>query len=134
MPTTPRPDPAAALGLAPRDCSPAALAERLVPILREVPFPARRWQVLTAGDLYGCDTVTRELLARVPEAEYASVADVLGVLSAVLTGRPLPVTPAMRGPLPAAGRPGAPVVRPATPARVPHRTLAARRPRMPRPA
>ncbi|MEJ2867042.1 hypothetical protein WCD74_04650 [Actinomycetospora sp. OC33-EN08] len=135
MPTTPRPDLAAALAPVPRDCSPAALAERLVPILREVPFPVRRWQILTAGDLYGCDTVTRELLVRIPEAEYSSVSDVLGVLSAVLTGRPLPVTPAMRGPVPAgAARPGAPVVRPGTPARVPHRALAARRPRMPRPA
>ncbi|MDL5157869.1 hypothetical protein [Actinomycetospora termitidis] len=136
MPTTPRPAMAAALGLAPRDCSPAALAERLVPVLRDLPFPARRWQILTAGDLYGADNVTRELLARVPEAEYATLPDVLNVLSAVLTGRPLPVTPAMRGPVPAprTARPGAPVVRPDAPARLTHRAIPARRPRMPRPA
>ncbi len=116
-------------GLSLRDTSPAALAERLVPILRDVPFPARRWQVVTAGEIYGCDGVTRELLARLPEAEYATPQDLLGVLSAVLTGRPLPVTPAMRGATPT-GRPG----RPGAPVRVPHRALATRRPRMPRPA
>jgi hypothetical protein len=135
MPTTPRPAPVAVPGLPRSECSPAALAERLLPILRELPFPARRWQIVTAGDLYGCDTVTRELLGRVPEADYAGAADVLGVLAAVLTGRPLPVTPTMRGPVPAgrAARPGAVPVRPDAPARVPHRALAARRPGMPRP-
>lgn len=135
MPTTPRPGLATIAGLALRDCSPAALAERLVPILREVPFPARRWQILTAGDLYGCDGVTRELLARVPEADYAALPDVLEALSAVLTGRPLPVTPPMRGRAPAGrvARPGAPVAHAGTHARIPHRAMAARRPSMTRP-
>jgi hypothetical protein len=123
MPTPPVP------GLTLRDTSPAALAERLVPILRDVPFPARRWQVVTAGEIYGCDGVTRELLARLPEAEYTTPQDLLGVLSAVLTGRPVPVTPAIRG-----GAPVARGARPVAPARVPHRAIPARRPRMPRPA
>src|SRR5579875_3222872 len=123
MPTPPVP------GLTLRDTSPAALAERLVPILRDVPFPARRWQVITAGDIYGCDGVTRELLARLPEAEYRTPQDLLGVLSAVLTGRPVPVTPAIRG-----GAPAARDTRNVAPARVPHRAIPARRPRMPRPA
>jgi hypothetical protein len=123
MPTPPVP------GLTLRDTSPAALAERLVPILRDVPFPARRWQVVTAGEIYGCDGVTRELLARLPEAEYTTPQDLLGVLSAVLTGRPVPVTPAIRG-----GAPTARGARPVAPARVPHRAIPARRPRMPRPA
>jgi hypothetical protein len=127
MTTPPRPGAPLVPGLTLRDASPAALAERLVPILRDVPFPARRWQVVTAGEIYGCDGVTRELLARLPEAEYATPQDLLGVLSAVLTGRPLPVTPAMRGVAPGRARPGAPM-------RVPHRALANRRPRMPRPA
>ncbi len=133
MTTSPRPGAPVVPGLSHRDTSPAALAERLVPILRDVPFPARRWQVVTAGEIYGCDGVTRELLARLPEAEYATPHDLLGVLSAVLTGRPLPVTPTMRGGAPAgrAARPGMPARVP--PARVPHRALAARRPRMPRP-
>ncbi|MFC5065242.1 hypothetical protein [Actinomycetospora atypica] len=135
MSTTPRPGQASIAGLALRDCSPAALAERLVPILREVRFPARRWQILTAGDLYGCDGVTRELLARVPEADYAALPDVLEVLSAVLTGRPLPVTPAIRGRVPAGrpARPGVPGAQGGMPARIPHRAMAARRPSMPRP-
>jgi hypothetical protein len=128
MTTPPRPGAPLVPGLTLRDASPAALAERLVPILRDVPFPARRWQVVTAGDIYGCDGVTRELLVRLPEAEYATPQDLLGVLSAVLTGRPLPVTPAMRGTT-AAGR-----ARPGAPVRVPHRALANRRPRVPRPA
>jgi Protein of unknown function (DUF2795) len=129
MTTPPRPGAPLVQGLTLRDTSPAALAERLVPILRDVPFPARRWQVVTAGEIYGCDGVTRELLARLPEAEYATPQDLLGVLSAVLTGRSVPMTPAMRGTMPA-GR----VARPGAPARVPHRALANRRPRMPRPA
>jgi hypothetical protein len=128
MTTSPRPGAPLVPGLTLRDTSPAALAERLVPILRDVPFPARRWQVVTAGDIYGCDGVTRELLARLPEAEYATPQDLLGVLSAVLTGRPVPVTPTMRGTTPA-GR----ALRPVAPARVPHRALATRRPQMPRP-
>src|SRR6195952_1198728 len=129
MTTPPRPGAPLVPGLTLRDTSPAALAERLVPILRDVPSPARRWQVVTAGDIYGCDGVTRELLARLPEAEFATPQDLLGILSAVLTGRPLPVTPTMRGATPA-GR----LARPGAPARVPHRALANRRPRMPRPA
>jgi hypothetical protein len=129
MPSTPRPVVPAISGLTLRDTSPAALAERLVPILRDVPFPARRWQVITAGEIYGCDGVTREILARLPEAEYTTPQDLLGVLSAVLTGRPAPVTAPMRGGMPT-GRPA----RPGAPARVPHRAVAARRPSMPRPA
>ena len=129
MTTPPRSGAPLVPGLTLRDASPAGLAERLVPILRDVPFPARRWQVVTAGDIYGCDGVTRELLVRLPEAEYATPQDLLGVLSAVLTGRPVPVTPTMRGSTPA-GR----AARPAVPARVPHRALANRRPSMPRPA
>ncbi len=123
------PTPPVVPGLNLRHTSPAALAERLVPILRDVPFPARRWQVVTAGEIYGCDGVTRELLARLPEAEFATPQELLTTLSAVLTGRPVPVRPTMRGIAPA-GR-GA---RPGLPTRMPHRALAARRPRMPRPA
>lgn len=129
MSTTPRPVVPAIAGLTLRDTSPAALAARLAPILGDVPFPARRWQVITAGDIYGCDAVTREIIARLPEAEYATAQDLLGVLSAALTGRPLPITSPMRGSAPA-GR----SARPGALARRPHRAVAARRPSMPRPA
>jgi hypothetical protein len=129
MPSPTRPVVPAIAGLTVRDTSPAALAERLAPILREVPFPARRWQVITSGEIYGCDGVTREVLTRLPEAEYATPQDLLGVLSAVLTGRSQPVTRSVRGGVPA-GR----VARPGAPARVPHRTMVARRPSTPRPA
>lgn len=118
-----------------RDLAPAVLAERLVPVLRDLPFPARRWQVVTAGDLYGCDGVTRELLVRVPEGEYATLNDLISALAAVLAGRPVPVSAPMRGPLPRPrpGHPGAALPgRPVAPARAPHRAVPARRPRMPR--
>jgi hypothetical protein len=129
MSPTPRPVVPAIPGLTLRDTSPAALAERLAPILRDVPFPARRWQVVTGGEMYGCDGVTREILARLPEAEYATPQDLLGVLSAALTGRPLPAAVPGRGAVPPAR-----AARPGAPARVPHRRVAARRPSMPRPA
>lgn len=127
MPTTPRPAVPAVPGLTVRDTTPAALVERLVPILRDVPFPARRWQVVTAAEIYGCDGVTREVLVRLPEAEFATPHDVIGVLAAVLTGRSLPVA-TMRG-----GAPAARPARPGAPSRVPHRAVA-RRPRLRRPA
>jgi hypothetical protein len=125
MTTSPRP---AARTVPPvpglRDVSPAALAERLVPILRDVPFPARRWQVVTAGELYGCDGVSRELLARLPDAEFSTPQDLLGVLSSVLSGRSLPVRP-VRAPARVPHRPA-----PHRPA--PHRPAPAGRPRAPR--
>lgn len=113
MPPTPRP---AVSGLSSRDASPAALAERLAPILRDVPFPARRWQVLTAGEIYGCDGVTREILVRLPEAEYSTPHDLLGVLCATLFGRPVRAGAPTRG-----GASGGRAARPGAPVRVPHR-------------
>ncbi|MHC1558461.1 DUF2795 domain-containing protein [Actinomycetospora sp. C-140] len=65
------------------------LPERLAAVLGDLAFPARRWQVLTAGEMYGIDTVTRGLLERLPERHYQSLGEVVGVLAAVLSGRPV---------------------------------------------
>ena len=118
--TTPRPARTAPLG-------PEDLRDVLAAVLDDLVFPARRWQVLTAGDLYGVDTTTRGLLELLPERHYASLAEVAAVVTAVLAGRPVaavgqasrpPVPPVAprRGPVPMAGRqvvrtPGRPPVR-----------------------
>jgi hypothetical protein len=94
------------------------LPDRLAAVLADLAFPAHRWQVLTTGELYGVDTVTRGLLERLPERRYHSLGEIAGVLLAVLTGRapaavgqggppPLPRTVPRRGPV------GAPGVAPA---------------------
>ena len=81
------------------------LRRRLGAVLVDLEFPARRWQVLTAADLYGVDTPTRGLLEVLPERRYHSLAEVGAVIAAVLAGRPV------------AAVPGAPAQRPAPPAR-----------------
>jgi hypothetical protein len=63
------------------------LPDRLAAVLADLVFPAHRWQVLTTGELYGVDTVTRGLLERLPERRYHSLGEIAGVLLAVLTGR-----------------------------------------------
>ena len=65
----------------------AAIRRRLAPVLRDLAFPALRWQVLTAADLYGADNVTRALLVRLPEHRYHSFAELVGVLAAAVDGR-----------------------------------------------
>jgi hypothetical protein len=102
--TTPRPARPAPLG-------PEGLRDVLAAVLDDLVFPARRWQVLTAGDLYGVDTTTRGLLTLLPERHYSSLAEIAGVITAVLAGRPVgavghaspppgpPVAPP-RGPMP----------------------------------
>ncbi|GLZ46200.1 hypothetical protein Acsp06_23850 [Actinomycetospora sp. NBRC 106375] len=65
------------------------LPGRLAAVLGDLAFPAQRWQVLTAGEMYGTDTVTRGLLERLPERRYQSLGEVVGVLAAVLSGRPV---------------------------------------------
>jgi hypothetical protein len=65
------------------------LPERLAAVLGDLVFPAHRWQVLTAAEMYGVDTVTRGLLERLPERRYHALGEIAGVLAAVLTGRPV---------------------------------------------
>jgi hypothetical protein len=118
--TTPRPARPTPLG-------PEGLRDVLAAVLDDLVFPARRWQVLTTGDLYGVDTATRGLLALLPERHYSSLAEIAAVVTAVLAGRPveavgqasrppMPSVAPRRGPVPMAGRQ---VVR--TPAQTPAR-------------
>ena len=97
-----------ARGTSPADGNGAALQERLGAVLADLAFPARRWQVLAVSDLYGVDTATRALLEQLPERHYHSLAEIVGVLAAVLVGRPVaavgtagepPRPPATRRPL-----------------------------------
>lgn len=90
-----RPAPVAGPAPGPFPLGPSELHERIAPVLRGLAFPAHRWQIVTEGDLYGCDGVTRELLVRLPEHRYQSVPEVVGVLAAVLAGR----TPDRPGPV-----------------------------------
>ncbi|PVZ07746.1 hypothetical protein [Actinomycetospora cinnamomea] len=96
--------------------APEGLRAVLAAVLDDLVFPARRWQVLTAGDLYGVDTTTRRLLELLPERRYGSLAEIAAVVTAVLAGRPVaavgqappPPSPRVaprRGPSPVAGRP-----------------------------
>ena len=101
---------------------PDRLAAVLAPVLDDLAFPAERWQVLTTAEMYGVDTVTRTMIERLPQRRYHSLGEVVGVLAAVLVGRPvaavgqagpprMPRTAPRRGPVVA--RPARPVARPA---------------------
>ncbi|GAA4934783.1 DUF2795 domain-containing protein [Actinomycetospora succinea] len=100
----------------------SGLPDRLAAVLGDLVFPADRWQVLTAAEMYGVDTVSRTLIERLPERRYHSLGEIVAVLAAVLSGRPvaavgqagpprLPRTAPRRGPVVA--RPARPVARPA---------------------
>lgn len=89
----------------PERCSPAFVEERVAPVLADLEFPARRWQVLTVADLYGVDTATRSLLELLPERRYHSLAEVAGVLAAVLVRPPAAAAPAPAPPVPATRHP-----------------------------
>jgi hypothetical protein len=113
-----RPTPSAS---GPSASGPAGLTDRLAAVLGDLALPAHRWQVLTAAEMYGVDTVTRTMLERLPERRYHSLGEVVAVLAAVLSGRPvaavgqagpprIPRTAPRRGPV--ATRPGRPVARP----------------------
>lgn len=87
----------------------AGLAERLAAVLGDLTFPALRWQVVTAGDIYGVDTVSRGLIQRLPERRYHSLGEVVAVLAAVLAGRPVA----------AVGQAGPPPIPRVSPRRIP---------------
>lgn len=92
---------------------PSAVPElhaRIGPVLGDLAFPAERWQAVTEGDLYGVDGVTRSLIGRLPERRYGSLAELIHVLAAVLTGRTVPpASQPMSGRAPLAG--GVPATR-----------------------
>jgi hypothetical protein len=50
-------------------------------ILRDISYPAEKWQITTCADLYGADVHTRRELYRLPPRVYRSVADVADTLA-----------------------------------------------------
>ncbi|MDD7942544.1 DUF2795 domain-containing protein [Actinomycetospora lutea] len=74
---------------APPAAEASGLPDRLAAVLGDLTFPADRWQVLTTADMYGVDTVTRTMLERLPERRHHSLGEVVAVLAAVLSGRPV---------------------------------------------
>ncbi|MFC5952709.1 DUF2795 domain-containing protein [Pseudonocardia lutea] len=75
---------------------PRSLHERLVDVLRDVRYPAERWEIIAGAAARGADTVTAYRLARLP---YRTYPDLDAVLAGVFAGRaavprPGPVEPA----------------------------------------
>jgi hypothetical protein len=58
-------------------------------ILAEVVFPARRWEIITAADMYGADGGTRQRLRRLPlrDRPFRSLRDVVEALDSALLPR-----------------------------------------------
>lgn len=60
---------------------PDELGSLLALVLAELPFPARRWQLITVADLYGVDAGTRTLLYSLPARPYRDLADVIAAVA-----------------------------------------------------
>lgn len=79
------------------------LHRRLAVVLADLDFPAQRWQLIAAAEMYGCDAVTRTILERAPEQRFHTLPELVAVLGALLGGRPV-------APLPSATPPPRPTV------------------------
>jgi hypothetical protein len=121
-------DDRSARGTSPAGGSGADFQERLGWVLADLVYPARRWQVLAVSDLYGVDAATRALLEQLPERRYHSLGEVVGVLTAVLVGRPVaavgtagtpPSPPTTRRPVAGPPAPARPAVPPSVPPTAP---------------
>jgi hypothetical protein len=55
----------------------SACAWRLSIVLRELNFPAEKWRIQTAADLYGADVQTRIELQDLPEVIYSDIHEVV---------------------------------------------------------
>jgi hypothetical protein len=55
----------------------SARAWRLSIVLRELQFPAEKWMIQTAADLYGADVQTRSELQKLPEGIYNHIDEVV---------------------------------------------------------
>ena len=55
----------------------SACAWRLSIVLRELKFPAEKWRIQTAADLYGADVQTRTELQDLPEDIYSDIDEVV---------------------------------------------------------
>ena len=52
-------------------------AWRLAMVLGELQFPAQKWTIQTAADLYGADVQTRTELQALPEVVYRDIGEVV---------------------------------------------------------
>ncbi len=69
----------------------AQLREGLRHVLSELRFPARRWQVIAEADSWGVGGPLRQVIGRLPDGSYPSLAVILEVLTGP-AGRPAPDT------------------------------------------
>jgi hypothetical protein len=53
-----------------------ALAE----ILRDLTYPAEKWQITTCAEIYGADVCTRRELYRLPARTYRTAAEITDIL------------------------------------------------------
>ena len=65
----------------------SARAWRLSSVLNEVRYPAQKWAILTAADLYGADVHTRIELLNLPEITYHNIDEVIAAVEAALNRR-----------------------------------------------
>jgi hypothetical protein len=76
------------------------LHRRLAIVLSDLEFPAQRWQLIAAAEVYGSDTVTRAILERAPEQRYHTLPELVAVLGSLVRGRPVAPVPSAAGPVP----------------------------------
>jgi Protein of unknown function (DUF2795) len=55
----------------------SARAWRLSVVLHELQFPAEKWMIQTAAELYGADVQTRSELQNLPEVTYHDIDEVV---------------------------------------------------------
>ncbi|GLZ50339.1 hypothetical protein Acsp06_65240 [Actinomycetospora sp. NBRC 106375] len=60
----------------------------LAAVLDELRFPARRWQIVTAAELFGVDNRTLMSLRQIPDAQYPDVAAVASAARHAAAARP----------------------------------------------
>lgn len=66
----------------------SARAWRLSTVLCEVEYPAQKWAILTAADLYGADVHTRIELRSLPEVTYHGIDEVVTAVESCARHRP----------------------------------------------
>jgi hypothetical protein len=70
-------------------------AWRLSIVLRDLQYPAEKWMIQTAADLYGADVQTRSELRDLPEVIYHDIGEVITAVEkrvSRIAGAPTPPT------------------------------------------
>ena len=72
----------------------SARAWRLSVVLHQLQFPAEKWMIQTAADLYGADVQTRSELQNLPDVTYHDIDEVVtAVQNSVRSFAATPSTP-----------------------------------------